>query len=141
MAEKPADPRLLGLTAQIVVACAANTPMDAATLPSAIREVYKTLVTLGQRPTPLVARQEPAVPIHDSVMPDYIICLEDGKPMKMLKRHLLRSFNMTPDQYRLKWGLEPNYPMVAPNYAERRSTLAKQNGLGQRRTTGETVAG
>lgn len=139
MAEKPADPRLLGLTAQIIAAHAANTPIDPEDLPSAIREVYKTLATLGQHPTSLVARQEPAVPIRDSITPDYIICLEDGKPMKMLKRHLLRSFNMTPEQYRLKWGLDPSYPMVAPNYAEKRSALARQNGLGQRRPTGDNV--
>ncbi|HVY17060.1 MAG TPA: MucR family transcriptional regulator [Rhodopila sp.] len=135
MAEKPADPRLLGLTAQIVAAHAANTAMESAALPMAIREVYKTLATLGQETTPRVAQQEPAVPIHESVFPDYIVCLEDGKAMKMLKRHLLRSFNMTPEQYRRKWGLDPSYPMVAPNYAEKRSALAKQNGLGQRRVS------
>jgi predicted transcriptional regulator len=140
MAEKPADPRLLGLTAQIIAAHAANTSMEPATLPIAIREVYKALATLGQSPSPRMAQQEPAVPVQDSVFPDYIICLEDGKPMKMLKRHLLRSFNMTPEDYRRKWGLDPNYPMVAPNYAERRSVLAKQNGLGQRRPTEDEAA-
>lgn len=134
MAEKAADPRLLGLTAKIVAAHAANTEMETAALPQAIREVYNTLATLDQPQTPRVAMQEPAVPVEESVFPDYIICLEDGKPMKMLKRHLLRSFDMTPEQYRRKWGLDPNYPMVAPNYAEKRSQLAKQNGLGQRRS-------
>jgi predicted transcriptional regulator len=140
MAEKPADPRLLGLTAQIVAAHAANTSMEPATLPTAIREVYRTLATLGQTPSPPMAQQEPAVPVEDSVFADYIICLEDGKPMKMLKRHLLRSFNMTPEEYRRKWGLDPSYPMVAPNYAERRSALAKQNGLGQRRAAEDEAA-
>ena len=133
MAEKPTQTRLLGLTAQIVAAHAVHSPIDPAALPSAIREVYQTLATLGQEPPLRTAQQEPAVPIENSVFPDYIVCLEDGKQMKMLKRHLQRSFNMTPEQYRSKWGLGPNYPMVAPNYAERRSELAKQNGLGQRR--------
>ncbi len=140
MAEKPADPRLLGLTAQIVAAHAATTSMEPATLPLAIREVYKTLATLGQLPSPRMAQQEPAVPVEEFVFADYIICLEDGKPMKMLKRHLLRSFNMTPEEYRRKWGLDPSYPMVAPNYAERRSALAKQNGLGQRRAGEDEAA-
>ncbi len=140
MAEKAADPRLLGLTAKIVAAHAANTEMESATLPLAIREVYNTLATLGQPQTPRVAMQEQAVPIDESIFPDYIICLEDGKPMKMLKRHLLRSFNMTPEQYRRKWGLDPHYPMVAPNYAEKRSQLAKQNGLGQRRSADDEAA-
>jgi predicted transcriptional regulator len=133
MAEKPTHTRLLGLTAQIVAAHAVNSAVEPTALPSAIREVYTTLASLGQEPPARVAHQEPAVPIENSVFPDYIICLEDGKPMKMLKRHLQRSFNMTPEQYRSKWGLGPNYPMVAPNYAEKRSELAKQNGLGQRR--------
>ena len=133
MAEKPLHARLLGLTAQIVAAHAVNSPVDLTELPLAIRQVYQTLASLGQQPQARVAHQEPAVPIEHSVFPDYIVCLEDGKQMKMLKRHLQRSFNMTPEQYRGKWGLGPNYPMVAPNYAEKRSELAKQNGLGQRR--------
>jgi predicted transcriptional regulator len=133
MAEKPTQTRLLGLTAQIVAAHAVNSPMESDALPSVIREVYRTLATLGQEPQARVAYQEPAVPIENSVFPDYIVCLEDGKPMKMLKRHLQRSFDMTPEQYRSKWGLGPSYPMVAPNYAVKRSELAKQNGLGQRR--------
>ena len=133
MADQPLDMRLLGLTAQIVAAHAASTPTATAALPTAIREIYKALAGLGKEPAMPVAKQEPAVPIRKSVFPDHIICLEDGKQMKMLKRHLARSYNMTPEQYRRKWGLDPSYPMVAPNYAEKRSALAKQNGLGQRR--------
>ncbi len=80
-------------------------------------------------------KAQPAVPVRKSVFPDYIVCLEDGKRLKMLKRHLSTSYNMTPEQYRAKWGLDGSYPMVAPNYAERRSELAKQIGLGTHRAS------
>ena len=136
MAEKPVDSAILGLTAQIVAAHAANNELDSSTLPAVIRTVYETLSRIGDAPVAPVERAQPAVAIRKSVFPDYIICLEDGKRLKMLKRHLSTSYNMTPDQYREKWGLDASYPMVAPNYAERRSALAKQIGLGTHRTSG-----
>jgi predicted transcriptional regulator len=91
--------------------------------------VYKTLSEVGQGPAPVV-RPEPAVPITHSVFPDHIVCLEDGRKMKMLKRHLMSAYNLTPQQYRQRWGLPATYPMVAPNYARQRSSLAKKSGLG-----------
>jgi predicted transcriptional regulator len=137
MAENPVDSAILGLTAQIVSAHAANNELEAGTLPIVIRAVYNTLSRIGDAPAAApVERAQPAVPIRKSVFPDYIICLEDGKRLKMLKRHLSTSYNLTPDQYREKWGLDASYPMVAPNYAERRSELAKQIGLGTHRTSG-----
>jgi predicted transcriptional regulator len=136
MAEKPIDPAILGLTAQIVSAHAANNEVGASALPGAIRAVYDTLANVGQAPPVPAERPQPAVPIRKSVFPDYIICLEDGKRLKMLKRHLATSYNLTPEQYRSKWGLDASYPMVAPHYAERRSELAKQIGLGTHRVTG-----
>jgi predicted transcriptional regulator len=135
MAEKPVDSAILGLTAQIVSAHAANNEVEAGALPRVIRAVYDTLSNIGAATAP-VEKAEPAVPIRKSVFPDYIICLEDGKRLKMLKRHLSTSYNLTPEQYRAKWGLDASYPMVAPNYAERRSVLAKEIGLGTHRTSG-----
>lgn len=136
MAEKPVEAAILGLTAQIVSAHAANNELDSGTLPNVIRVVYDTLSHIGDAPAAPAQKAQPAVPIRKSVFPDYIICLEDGKRLKMLKRHLSTSYNLTPEQYREKWGLESSYPMVAPNYAEKRSTLAKQIGLGTHRTSG-----
>lgn len=136
MAENPADSILLALTAQIVCAHVANNSVDAQDLPGAIRLVYTALAESGQ-PSPVAAaapRREPAVPVAESVFADYIVCLEDGKRLKTLRRHLAAAFNLTPEQYRQKWGLPPDYPMVAPNYAERRSALAKEIGLGTSRT-------
>ncbi len=136
MPDKIQDGELLGLTAQIVSAHIANNAVDAERLPVFIRDVYKTLSHIGAEPAEPAEKAQPAVPIRKSVFPDYIICLEDGKRLKMLKRHLATSFNLTPDQYRQKWGLDASYPMVAPNYAEKRSSLAKQIGLGTRRAGG-----
>jgi predicted transcriptional regulator len=136
MAGKPVDSAILGLTAQIVSAHAANNELVSGALPSVIRAVYETLSHIDETPAAVVERAQPAVPIRKSVFPDYIICLEDGKRLKMLKRHLSTSFNLTPEQYREKWGLDASYPMVAPNYAERRSELAKEIGLGTHRTAG-----
>jgi predicted transcriptional regulator len=136
MAEKPVDAAILGLTAQIVSAHASNNELNSGTLPNVIRVVYDTLSHVGDAPAAPAEKAQPAVPIRKSVFPDYIICLEDGKRLKMLKRHLSTSYNLTPEQYRQKWGLESSYPMVAPNYAEKRSTLAKQIGLGTHRTSG-----
>jgi predicted transcriptional regulator len=118
------------MTAQIVSAHvkANSVPPDA--LPELIRDVYRAVSTLGAPPAPVAERPQPAVPVKKSVFPDYIICLEDGKKLKMLKRHLMSAYSMTPDQYRERWGLASDYPMVAPNYAQHRSTLAKKIGLG-----------
>jgi predicted transcriptional regulator len=135
MAETLVDSAILGLTARIVSAHAANTELDSGVLPRVIRAVYDTLATIGDAPAAPAEKAQPAVPIRKSVFPDYIICLEDGKRLKMLKRHLSTSYNLTPEQYRQKWGLDGSYPMVAPNYAERRSELAKQIGLGTHRTS------
>jgi predicted transcriptional regulator len=135
MAEKPADTAILGLTAQIVSAHAANNELGASSLSRAIRAVYDTLINIGDGPAVAFEKAQPAVPVRKSIFPDYIVCLEDGKRLKMLKRHLSTSYNMTPEQYRAKWGLDGSYPMVAPNYAERRSELAKQIGLGTHRAS------
>lgn len=124
---------VLGLTAQIVSAHVTKNPVPVEELPALIREVYKTLSTVGEVAAP-VGAPKPSVPVTKSVFPDYIVCLEDGKQMTMLKRHLMTEHNMTVDQYRAKWALPSNYPMVAPSYAETRSTLAKKMGLGRSRT-------
>lgn len=134
MAEEPTDTNLLGLTARIVSAHVANNPVEYRALPVLIRDIYKTLSHIDQSPTEPAEKPQPFVPIRKSVFPDYIICLEDGKKLKMLKRHLASAYGMTPEQYRQKWGLDANYPMVAPKYAEKRSSLAKQIGLGTRKT-------
>jgi len=136
MGEKTTDSNLLGLTAQIVSAHVANNTIEPDVLPVFIRDIYKTLSHIGQEPAAPAEKPQPAVPVRKSVFPDYIVCLEDGKRLKMLKRHLATSYKLTPEQYREKWGLDAGYPMVAPNYAEKRSSLAKQIGLGTRRANG-----
>lgn len=122
---------LLGLAAQIVSAHVSKNVVSPEELLRLIQEVYTALDHAGGDHA-IAEQPTPAVPIKKSVFPDYIICLEDGKKMKMLKRHLHTSYQMTPDQYRERWGLPHDYPMVAPNYAERRSALAKQIGLGRK---------
>ena len=129
MAEPPAPANVLGLTAQIVSAHVSNNPVAADSLPSLIQDVYRTLAGIGREPVQ-PERPQPAVAIKKSVFADHIVCLEDGKKLKMLKRHLKTAYNMTPEQYRERWGLAPDYPMVAPNYARHRSSLAKKIGLG-----------
>jgi predicted transcriptional regulator len=135
----PADrSELLALTAEIVAAHVSNNKLEAGDLPALIRQVYGTLAGIGAEPAELVAggaadRPAPAVPVKKSVTPDYIVCLEDGKKLKMLKRHLMSHYKLTPEQYRERWGLPPEYPMVAPNYAIRRQVLAKKIGLGKGR--------
>jgi predicted transcriptional regulator len=136
MAEQMIEGEILALTAKIVSAHAGNNDVESGALPRMIRAVYDTLSNVDKTPAAPVERAQPAVPIRKSVFPDFIICLEDGKRLKMLKRHLSASYKLTPEQYRQKWGLEASYPMVAPNYAERRSELAKQIGLGTHRTSG-----
>ncbi|WP_342242243.1 MucR family transcriptional regulator [Inquilinus sp. OTU3971] len=121
------------LTVQIVAAHVAHNNVAANDLPALIDQVYNALNSLGKPVEPVKRRPEPAVPIKKSVTPDYIICLEDGRKLKMLKRHLKTAYNMAPDEYRERWGLPADYPMVAPNYANQRSALAKTIGLGTRR--------
>jgi predicted transcriptional regulator len=123
------NPDVLGLTAQIVSAHVSNNSVTTEALPGLIQDVYRTLAGVG-REAAAPERPEPAVPVKKSVFPDHIICLEDGKKLKMLKRHLKTAYNMTPEQYRERWGLGSDYPMVAPNYARHRSSLAKKIGLG-----------
>ncbi len=123
------------LAAHIVSAYVSNNTIAATALPTLIHDVYAALDRLAQGEEEMVVEQiKPAVPLKRSITPDFIICLEDGKKFKSLKRHLRTQYNLTPEQYREKWGLPPDYPMVAPNYALARSALARQMGLGQRRT-------
>lgn len=125
------------LAADIVAAYVGNNAVPAADLPNLINEVYRALAGAvdGNRPKEVV-EEKPAVPVRKSVTPDHIICLEDGKKFKSLKRHLRTHYDLSPEQYREKWGLPADYPMVAPNYAQARSSLAKKMGLGQRRRRG-----
>ncbi len=125
---------MITLTADIVAAHVSNNSVSVNDLPALISNVHGALTALtGPAPAEPAAKQEPAVSIRASIKPDYVVCLEDGKKLKMLKRHLMTHYNMTPDQYRAKWGLPADYPMVAPNYAEQRRTLAKSIGLGTKR--------
>ena len=126
------DETLITLTADIVAAHVSNNSVAVSDIPTLIANVHSALSGLGSPAAPTLVKLEPAVSIRSSIKPDYIICLEDGKKLKMLKRHLMTSFGMTPDDYRAKWNLPADYPMVAPNYAETRRTLAKQIGLGRK---------
>lgn len=130
MSDAEQDFSFLELTTQIVSAHVSNNAVGADTVPDLIKQVYQALTSLDQ-PQVEPEKLQPAVPIKRSVFPDYIVCLEDGKKLKMLKRHLQSAYGMTPEQYRERWGLPSDYPMVAPNYAERRSTLAREIGLGR----------
>ncbi len=125
---------LLTLTSEIVSSHVANNTVAVSDVPHLIEHVFNTLAKLGTEAKPPEMKQEPAVSIRSSIKPDYIVCLEDGKKLKMLKRHLMTHYSMTPDDYRTKWGLANDYPMVAPNYAQQRRTLAKKIGLGTKRT-------
>lgn len=124
---------LVTLTADIVSAHVSNNSVAVSDLPLLIQNVHSALNGLNQGEEQPQPKQEPAVSIRSSIKPDYIVCLEDGKKLKMLKRHLMTHYGMTPDEYRQKWGLNADYPMVAPNYAEQRRTLAKKIGLGTKR--------
>ena len=137
MAEDSNAGDLLALTTEIVAAHVSNNTVAVADLPHLINQVYHSLSTIGVAPAQVAERPQPAVTVKKSVHPDYIVCLEDGKKLKMLKRHLKTAYNMTPEDYRERWGLAADYPMVAPNYAKQRSRLAKEIGLGTRaRKTG-----
>jgi predicted transcriptional regulator len=128
-----AEDTLLTLTADIVAAHVSNNSVAVNDLPNLIQNVHSALSGIAGSSSAPEARPEPKVSIRSSVKPDYIVCLEDGKKLKMLKRHLMTHYNLTPDQYRQKWGLNADYPMVAPNYAEQRRSLAKAIGLGTKR--------
>jgi predicted transcriptional regulator len=123
---------LITLTSDIVAAHVSNNNVNGEELPSLITSVFGALAGLGGAPAPVETRPEPAVSVRASIKPDYIVCLEDGKKLKMLKRHLMTHYNLTPEQYRQRWNLPADYPMVAPNYAEKRRELAKKIGLGRK---------
>src|SRR5881628_933500 len=128
-----AEDTLLTLTADIVAAHVSNNSVAVNDLPSLIQNVHGALTGISGASSAPEPKPEPKVSIRSSIKPDYIVCLEDGKRLKMLKRHLMTHYNLTPDQYRQKWGLNADYPMVAPNYAEQRRALAKKIGLGTKR--------
>jgi len=123
---------LITLTSDIVAAHVSNNDVSVDDVPALITNVFGALSSLGENAEPVEERPEPAVSIRASVKPDYIVCLEDGKKLKMLKRYLRTNFEMTPEEYRARWNLPSDYPMVAPNYAEKRRDLAKKIGLGRK---------
>ena len=132
---------LLSLTTEIVASFAGNNPVATNDLPALISSVFSTLRSVGVDQVELAPEAPvPAVPVKKSVRPEFIICLEDGKKLKMLKRHLATSYNLTPEQYRQRWGLSKDYPMVAPAYAAQRSALAKEIGLGRKAAPAPTPA-
>ncbi len=137
MAENSGEGSYIQLTANIVSAYVSNNTVPSTEIPNLIGQVYSALMRIssGQVATP-AEPLKPAVPVKRSITAEYLVCLEDGKKFKSLKRHLRTQYGMTPEQYREKWGLAPDYPMVAPNYAAARSQLAKQMGLGQQRRRG-----
>ena len=140
MSNQDTNNQISALTGQIVAAYMAVNKVPTASIPDLIGTVYRALAQSALHGT-ADAVPEPAVPIDKSVFPDYVICLEDGKKLKMLKRHLMNAFNMTPAEYRERWRLPIDYPMVAPNYAKRRSAIAKEFGLGTRRSRRRKPAG
>ncbi len=138
--ETATNERILGMATQIVAAYVGHNSVTAADLPALLGTMYQSMIRIGAGGSATETRPEPFVPVKKSITPEFIICLEDGKKLKMLKRHLKTSYNMTPDQYRERWNLGADYPMVAPNYAKQRSKLAKQIGLGTARRTGKQKA-
>ena len=130
--ENDMNETLITLTSDIVAAHLSNNSVSVDEVPALITSIYGALAGLGQAVVVPEVMPEPAVSIRSSIKPDYIVCLEDGKKLKMLKRHLMTHYNLTPDQYRTRWGLAADYPMVAPNYAEKRRELAKKIGLGRK---------
>ena len=123
---------LVDLTTSIVAAYLGNNTVAVSDLPDIIRDVHVALLEISGEAVETAKRPKPAVPIDESITPDHLICLEDGKPFKSLKRHLTSCYSMTPEDYRVRWGLPADYPMVAPNYAAERSKLAKKLGLGRK---------
>jgi MucR family transcriptional regulator, transcriptional regulator of exopolysaccharide biosynthesis len=134
MSDEASMTNFIELTASIVSAYVSNNPVPSAQLPLLIGQVHSALSRVSSGQAEMFGEPpKPTVPVKKSINPDYIICLEDGKKFKSLKRHLRTQYNLTPEQYRSKWGLPKDYPMVAPSYAAARSRLAKQMGLGQQR--------
>jgi predicted transcriptional regulator len=134
MSNNEGSDTFISLTADIVSAYVSNNPVPASDIPALINQVHAALTRVSSGTTEVTSEPlKPAVNVKKSITPDYIVCLEDGKKFKSLKRHLRTQYNMTPEQYREKWALPPDYPMVAPNYAAARSQLAKDMGLGQQR--------
>ena len=132
--DKISESEIVSMTVDITSAYLSNKSVELDQLPEVIRNVYHTLRSLDEKKeTESLAPRKPAISIRRSITPDYIVCLEDGKKLKMLKRHLRAAYGMTPDEYRARWGLAADYPMVAPNYAITRSKFAKQIGLGKKR--------
>ncbi len=126
------DAMLIRMTSEVVAAYVSNNPVQASDLPNVITRVHSTMRDLSHTPEEEPVRESnPAVSVKKSITPDYLVCLEDGKRFKSLKRHLRSKYNLSPEEYREKWGLPSDYPMVAPNYAKQRSELAKKMGLGQ----------
>jgi predicted transcriptional regulator len=123
---------LVTLTSDIVAAHVSNNDIAVGDVPALITNVYNALANLGKTPVVEEAKPQPAVTVRNSVKPDYIVCLEDGKKLKMLKRYIRTNFNMSPEEYRARWNLPADYPMVAPNYADKRRDLAKKIGLGRK---------
>lgn len=140
MSDSPSNEEVRALTTQIVAAYVSRNSVTVENLPDLIRDVHSALTSLDTQPVAPPPRPEPAVAVKKSVTPDYIICLEDGRKLKMLKRHLKTAYNMTPEDYRERWDLPADYPMVAPNYANQRSDLAKRIGLGTKARRGRTGA-
>ncbi len=140
IAEKVSREDILRMAVDVIAAYVSKNPLPAGQIPDVIQAVYNSLSGLenGAQEVKIEA-PKPAVSVRKSVTPDYIVCLEDGKKLKMLKRHLRTTYNMTPDDYRAKWGLPADYPMVAPNYAAQRSDFAKKIGLGRKASEVETV--
>lgn len=135
--DKPPAPasELLRMTAEVTAAYVSNNTLPVTQITDVIRTIHGSLLALDRPETAASSDLKPLVPIKKSVTPDYIVCLEDGKKLKMLKRHLRTAYGMTPEAYRAKWGLPADYPMVAPNYAEQRSVFAKKIGLGRKTTS------
>jgi predicted transcriptional regulator len=142
IADKTNRDDLLRMAVDVVAAYVSKNPLPAGQIPEVIHTVYASLSSLETgAPEAKAETPKPAVPVKKSVTPDYIVCLEDGKKLKMLKRHLRTTYNMTPDEYRAKWALPPDYPMVAPNYAAQRSDFAKKIGLGRKAGESEEKPG
>lgn len=134
MSDIPGNGNYIELTAEIVSAYVSNNTVPASDIPGLINQIHAALSRVSGKPADNTAEPlKPAISVKKSITPEYIVCLEDGKKFKSLKRHLRTQYSMTPEQYREKWGLGADYPMVAPNYAAARSQLAKQMGLGQQR--------
>jgi predicted transcriptional regulator len=141
VSQKAPAPEFLRMTTDVVAAYLRNNPLSSSQIAEIINAVYRSLRTLERGGETLAETLKPAVAVRKSIHPDYLVCLEDGKKLKMLKRHLRSSYNLSPDQYRQKWGLPPDYPMVAPNYAQQRSAFAKKIGLGRTSTGKEPKRG